>query len=163
MKIILPLFAAFIPTLAYADLPLRKAGQWEVTVDAAGTVQTMKQCTDANTDRMMMDSSTASDTMGLKCAKNETKQSGQTWITDADCTMGPTRIISHSELTGSLDSAYKTVVKASYEPPLMGQKETTSTINGKWIGPCPEGEKPGDLTFANGMKMNIMSMLKKGK
>jgi hypothetical protein len=150
-----------VPACAMADIPTRKAGLWEVTVDAGGMKQTMQQCTDAETDAKMMDANKNPQKMGINCVKNETKQIGNTWVTDSDCTFGPTRIITSSETSGDFQTNYKSVIKARYEPPLMGQKETTTNLAGKWVGPCKEDQKPGDMILSNGMKMNINSMMPK--
>jgi hypothetical protein len=36
------------------------------------------------------------------------------------------------------------------------------TIAAKWVGPCPAGQRPGDMTMGNGMTINVLDMQKRG-
>ena len=65
---------------------------------------------------------------------------------------------SHSVMTVDGDTAYKTVVKATYDPPLAGMAESTTTIEGRNVGPCRDGLVPGDVVTATGQKFNLKSM-----
>jgi hypothetical protein len=55
------------------------------------------------------------------------------------------------------DTAYKTVVSATYDPPMMGMKDANTTIEGKHTGACRDGLVPGDIVTADGRKFNIKS------
>jgi hypothetical protein len=37
------------------------------------------------------------------------------------------------------------------------------TIQAKWLGPCAAGQRPGDVTMANGMTMNVLDISSKTK
>ena len=39
-------------------------------------------------------------------------------------------------------------------------RDSTSTIEAKWIGACKPDQKPGDIMMPGGMKMNIKDMQK---
>jgi hypothetical protein len=36
------------------------------------------------------------------------------------------------------------------------------TMSAQWLGPCAADQKPGDMIMANGMKMNIIEMQRRG-
>ena len=39
-------------------------------------------------------------------------------------------------------------------------RDTTTTIEAKWLGACKPDQKPGDIMMPGGMKMNIKDMEK---
>jgi hypothetical protein len=66
-------------------------------------------------------------------------------------------------LTGN--TAYHTEIRASFDPPLKGTPADSLTIiDGKHVGDCTAGQKPGDMTLPNGQQMNIRNWMnvKKG-
>jgi hypothetical protein len=60
-------------------------------------------------------------------------------------------------LTG--DTGYRTEISATYDPPFMGMKDSKSTIEGKYVGPCRDGLVPGDFIMPGGQKVNMKAML----
>jgi hypothetical protein len=56
------------------------------------------------------------------------------------------------------DSSYKTVINTTYDPPFMGMKDTTTTVEAKWAGPCRDGLQPGDVVMPDGRKMNMKNL-----
>jgi len=149
-----------LPALA-AELPTRKAGLWEVRMNfesrnGAGPV--IQQCIDASTDQMMQ--SSAGPLAQSACSKHDVQKSGNIITMDATCTLAGKTAISHSVITGSLDSAYTMTVTSQGEA-LPGGKMTV-TMAAKWLGPCTADQKPGDMIMGNGIKMNILEMQKRG-
>ena len=154
----LPLAAA-VPALAQ-DYPKLKAGQWETTTISSknpGTPQSkLTMCTDDAIQKKMMDMG-----KGMSkemCSKTEMRREGSKFIGESVCKIGDSTMTSHSVMTIQGDAAYKTVVSATYDPPFMGMKETTTTIEGKNVGPCRDGLQPGDVVTANGQKFNMGAM-----
>jgi len=149
---------------AALDLPLRKAGLWELKMEFGSRqlpAQTMRQCTDAATDRLMNLNFGGSNEQA--CSKQDMHRNGDTITIDSVCTFGATTITSHAVVTGSFDSAYRVDMTQTREggPPLPGVAPgapTHMTITGKWLGPCAPGQRPGDVTTANGMKMNVLDL-----
>jgi len=92
------------------------------------------------------------------CSKAETRREGSKYIDDSVCKIGAGTMTSHSVMTVDGDAAYKTVVSATYDPPFMGMKESTTTIEGRNVGPCRDGLEPGDVVTATGQKFNLKSM-----
>lgn len=156
----LTLALAAAPALAQ-DYPRLKAGQWDMAITttkaqpgAAPTKSTM--CTDDALQKEMM-------TMGAgmsreMCSKLEFKREGARWIGNAICKIGESMIVSRSVMTLAGDTAYKTEINATYEPPFMGMKESQTTLEGKWTGACRDGLVPGDFIGPSGQKFNIKGM-----
>ena len=70
-------------------------------------------------------------------------------------------------INGSFDSAYTVEVTSTREGghPLPGVAPGAAThmkIAATWLGPCAAGMKPGDMIMANGMKLNILDIQKRG-
>ena len=144
------------------ELPVRKAGLWEMKTMRAGSSMpdmTMQQCTDETTDK---DMSTAMSPMGKEmCSKQDIVKTATGYVTDSVCNVAGVTMTSHSEITGDFNSAY--TVKATSQsqggPPGM-PRDSTTTIEAKWLGACKPDQKPGDIMMPGGVKMNIKDMEK---
>ena len=145
-----------------AELPVRKAGLWEMKVLRAGSPMpemTMQHCTDATTDRQM---STAFSPMGKEvCSKQDVQQTTTGYVSDSVCSIGGMSMTSHAEITGDFNSAYtvKTTSHNEHGPPGMPH-DTSMSIEAKWLAECKADQKPGDIVMPNGFKMNIKDMEK---
>lgn len=138
------------------DMPARKPGQWELRMsfdNGAIPVQTLRQCIDAATDKLMK--SDFSGSSEQSCEKQEMTRSGATLLIDSVCTSGGSRSMTHAVVTGSFDSAYTMEITSK-----TGSDETHMTIAAKWLGPCAADQRPGDMIMSNGMKMNVLDMQK---
>lgn len=153
---------ASLPALAADEYPALKPGQWEMTTTSSRAAATASApikstlCTDASVQKEM-----ASMGAGMRremCTKSDIRHEGNRYVTDSNCAMGDTKIISHSVMTMQGDTAYKTEVHASYDPPFMGMKESATTVEGKFVGPCRDGLVPGDYVTATGQKINMKSI-----
>ena len=144
------------------ELPVRKAGLWEMKVLREGTPSpdmTMQQCTDATTDK---DMSTAFSPMGKElCPKQDIQKTATGYVTDSVCNVAGMSIASRAEITGDFNSAY-TVKSTSHSDrgPAGMPRDTTTTIEAKWLGACKPDQKPGDIVMPGGIKMNIKDMEK---
>jgi hypothetical protein len=141
------------------DFPPRKPGLWQIdmAVSAAPAPQQMKMCIDAGTDAEMYK-------MGLNaaqgmCGKPLISRSGSTVTVDSTCKMGEMRTTTHAVTKFTGDTVYHTEADSKLEPPVAGRDQSKVTQDGKWVGPCPADMAPGDMTMANGMKMNVRQML----
>jgi hypothetical protein len=163
---VLPIVCAGATSAAAVDLPPRKSGLWELTMTfAAGRLppHVMKQCVDPESDRLMNQNFGAAN--GQACSRQDVAKSGGTIVIDSVCKFGETTTVSHAVVSGSFDSAYTVDVTSKREggPPLPGAKpgaETHTRIAAKWLGPCEPGQRPGDVTMANGMTMNVLDLQK---
>ena len=149
---------ALLPVSAVAvELPVRKAGLWEMKVLSGGSVpeMTMQQCTDETTDK---DMATAMSPVAKDiCSKQDIQKTATGYVTDSICGIAGVTIASHAEITGDFNSAYtvKSTVRSE-----RGPAGGMTTIEAKWLGACKADQKPGDIVMPGGMKMNIKDMEK---
>ncbi|MDR2711476.1 MAG: DUF3617 domain-containing protein [Burkholderiales bacterium] len=142
------------------ELPARKAGLWEIAVklDAGKPGMMSRQCTDAAAEKKM--GVLANDYM--TCSKRDIKKTSNGYIVDSVCSLGgEVTSTSHSEVTGSFNSAYTMKVTDLTQGGIMGKGETSvTTIEAKWLGACPAGWKPGDTETPGGTKINLLDDVK---
>ncbi|MEI9922716.1 MAG: DUF3617 family protein [Bradyrhizobium sp.] len=139
-----------------ADLPIRKAGLWEMKVLRTGSPMpemTMQHCTDETTDKQM---STAFSPLSKEiCSRNDVLQTATGYVTDSVCSVGGASMTSHSDITGDFNSAYtvKTATHSDRGP--AGLHDVTMAIEAKYLGACKPDQKPGDIVMPGGFKLNI--------
>ena len=147
---------------AAVELPVRKAGLWEMKVLGTGSPapdMTMQHCTDATTDKEM---STAFSPVGKDvCSRQDIQKTATGYVSDSVCGIAGMSITSHAEITGDFNSAY-TVKSTSHSErgPTGTARDSTTTIEAKWLGACKPDQKAGDIMMPGGMKMNIKDMQK---
>lgn len=121
----------------------------------------MHMCIDQNADQqwMQMGNSTLKDA----CSKQDYKVEKDRITVNSVCKVGQSVATSRSVFTGKYDSAYRVESQSTYDPPMMGRKESKTVIDAKWVGTCKAGQRPGDMIMSNGMTMNINDMMKMKK
>jgi hypothetical protein len=144
------------------ELPVRKAGLWEMKMVRTGSPipgMTMQHCTDATIDKSLNDSVTPFAKQA--CSKQDLKKTATGYVADAICNISGASITSHTEIVGDFNSAY-TVNATSHTDKGPGGKplDTTTAIEAKWLGACKPDQKPGDIVMPGGIKMNIKDMEK---
>ena len=154
--------AASAPAVHAAELPVRKAGLWEMKMVRSGSPTpetTMQHCTDESTDKEM--STTFSPLSKDLCSKQDTQKTATGYVTDSVCSMAGVSMTSHSEITGDFNSAYTVKSKSHNEGgPASVPADSTTTVEAKWLGACKPDQKPGDIVLPGGMKMNVKDMEK---
>ena len=144
------------------ELPVRKAGLWEMKTMRTGSPMpemTIQHCTDATTDKEM--SSSFSPVSKEMCSKQDIQKTATGYVTDSVCSVAGISITSHSEITGDFNSAYS--VKATSHRqggPAAVQRDSSTVIEAKWLGTCKSDQKPGDIMMPGGIKMNIRDLEK---
>ena len=141
------------------DLPVRKAGLWEMKMVRTGSSipdMTMQHCTDATADKQMSTSFSPSKDI---CSKQDIQKTASGYVSDSVCGVAGMTITSHAEITGDFNSAY-TVKSTSHSEggPANVSRDSTTTIEAKWMGACKADQKPGDIVMQGGMKMNILEL-----
>ena len=142
------------------ELPIRKAGLWEMKVMRTGSPMpdmTMQQCTDETTDKEM---STAFAPMSKDiCSKKDIQKTTTGYVSDSVCGLAGVSIASHSDIVGDFNSAYtvKTVSHTDNGPAAVKGNHDT-TIEAKWLGVCKADQKPGDIVMPGGLKINLHDM-----
>jgi hypothetical protein len=152
-------FAVAAPVMAQ-DYPKMKPGQWETATTASKTpgapAHKSTMCTDEAIQKQMMDMS-----KGMQremCSKSDIRREGSNYIADSVCQIGQSTMTSHSVMAIQGDTSYKTVINTTYDPPLMGMKDSNTTVEAKFVGPCRDGLQPGDVVMPDGKKFNMKSL-----
>jgi Protein of unknown function (DUF3617) len=155
---------ALLPVLeaGAVEMPIRKAGLWEMKTLRTGSPvpdMTMQHCTDETTDKEM--GATFSPMAKEACSRNDIQKTATGYVADSVCSIGGMSMTSHSETTGDFNSAYsvKTTSHSQGGPAGMA-RDSTVTIEAKWLGACKPDQKPGDIIMPGGIKMNIKDMEK---
>ncbi|MGC2778766.1 MAG: DUF3617 family protein [Bradyrhizobium sp.] len=158
------------------DLPVRKAGLWELKMVRSGgqlPEMTMQHCTDETTDKDM--NNMASPMAKQACSKQDIQKTATGYVSDSVCSIGgmpaiahavpdiksaaAMTVTSHADITGDFNSAYTIKTTSHSEGGPSGvPRDTTMTVEAKWLGACKPDQKPGDIVMPGGMKMNVKDM-----
>ena len=148
------------------DYPRLKPGLWEVS---SRTSEQPKDSPPARSS-MCLDDATAREmyrfSQGMMegmCSKFDVKHTGNRYVSEAVCKLGDSRMVARSTMTVAGDTAYRIEGSSSYDPPFMGIKDATTTVDAKHAGPCRPGQKPGDVVTAGGKTINIRNLTQAGK
>jgi hypothetical protein len=151
-----------VPDARAVEMPIRKAGLWEMKVVRTGAStpeMTMQHCTDESTDKEM--SSTFSPMAKEMCSKQDIQKTSTGYVSDSVCQVGAMSITSHSDIVGDFNSSYTVKSTSHHEGgPASVPRDSTTTVDAKWLGACKPDQKPGDIVMAGGMKMNVKDMEK---
>jgi len=148
-----------LPAVAQ-DAPKLRAGQWEVVrkSDRAGDAgMRMTMCMDDATHRDMW-------TMGIgamrgMCSKSDIRVSGGRGSVDLVCNVGGSTMRSKGAITFTGDSAYRTDIDTTYDPPSNGLAHARTVVESRWLGACKAGQHPGDMVLPNGTTINMRNAL----
>ena len=158
------LFAAFAisPMCAEAAgvlLPQRKAGQWQMQLQANGMAgPNIDVCIDRKSDESMMDS--ALSIITALCPVPDWSREGDAIVIVANCQVEPGRAVqSRAELKGDFQSDYAFSIntKAGDEP------GTGISLLHRYVwmhDDCSDGLRPGFVRLPNGGKMKLKSMMR---
>jgi Protein of unknown function (DUF3617) len=145
------------PEARAVETPVRKAGLWEMKIVRTGSPlpeMSMQHCTDEATDKDM--STGIAPAAKDICSKNELQKTATGYVADSVCTIAGASITSHSEISGDFNSAYTVKSTAHTEHgPAAVPRDSTTTIEAKWLGACKPDQKPGDIVMPGGFKLNI--------
>jgi len=143
------------------DLPVRKAGLWEVKMVRTSSPlpeMTMQHCTDETIDKEM--NNMVSPMAKQICSKQDIQKTATGFATDSVCSVAGVSIASHSDIVGDFNSAY-TVTTTSHSD--LGNKgaprDAVTKIEAKWLGACKPDQKPGDIVMpGGGFKLNVKDL-----
>ena len=153
-----------LPALAASavEMPTRKAGLWEIKMQRTGgplPEMTMQHCTDETTDKQM--TSTFSPMSKEICSRNDTVKTETGYITDSVCAINGMSMTSHADITGDFNSAYTVKVTSHSQGGASGAgRDSSMTLEAKWLGACKADQKAGDIVMPGGLKMNVKDMEK---
>jgi hypothetical protein len=126
------------------ELPTQKPGLWQTTMTGAkipGGSRSYDMCLDAAS----LAEAKASADAHLKndCSKNDVHMQGNTWIAESTCTLSGMQVVAHSETVFSGDDAYHSQITSSYDSSKHDKTSSVMTVDGKYLGACAPGQKPG--------------------
>jgi hypothetical protein len=143
-----------------AELPVRRPGLWEIKIKLTGgaaPTAMMRHCTDESTDREM--STMFNPLVPQPCPKSDIQKRGDGFTIDSVCRADNKNITLHSEVTGDFLNNYTVVTETkTQDEPDTEPSVSSMTLEGKYLGACKLGQKPGDVMMAGGMKVNIKDM-----
>jgi len=150
---------ALLPALdaRAVEMPIRKAGLWEMKMVRTGSPlpeMTMQHCTDESTDKEM---STAFSPMSKEvCSRHDIEKTATGYVADSVCSVAGVSMTSHSDITGDFNSAYTVKTTSHSERGPAGlPRDSTMTLEAKWLGACKPDQKPGDIVMPGGFKLNV--------
>ena len=114
-------------------------------------------CVDAQSQRELI--AMGQGMVQTMCRRSELRADGNRYVAEAECDLGATRSRSRSVMTVVGDSAYRIEVQASFDPPMMGMKQSRTTVDARHVGACPAGMRPGDMTLPDGRTINVRQMM----
>ena len=142
------------------DLPVRKAGLWEMKIRAGSSVpeMTMQHCTNETVDKEM--SNNVSPMAKQICSKQDIKKTATGYVSDSECSVAGVNTTTHAEITGDFNSAYTVKSSSHAQGGAAGAagRDTATTIDAKWLGACKADQKVGDIVMPGGFKMNVRDM-----
>jgi hypothetical protein len=140
-----------------AELPLRKPGLWEIKIKLTGGVAPtamMRHCTDETTDREM--STLFNPLAPQPCKQSAVQKQGDTYTIEATCRADDKSVSLSSDVSGDFVTSYKVVTDTrTRSDPDSEPAVSSMTLEGKYVGSCEPGQKPGDVMMAGGMKVNV--------
>jgi hypothetical protein len=155
----LPLFVAGLcaaAAVAQADTvnaPERRPGLWESTTNVTGAApRTIKMCTDAALEkRHAMYSARA--TPDCPTSEMHAVAGGVSFRTV--CTRSGVTIATEGTVTGDFNEHYHfESVSHTTTANGSGAGERKTSIDSHYLGPCPAGARPGDVTLPDGRVVN---------
>lgn len=147
----------------YADLPARRAGLWEVTIQAhapsgaGGRVQpamTVLQCTDAKAERIvplfLLPAREGCQRITVK--KNA---AGGSHEVSTVCQTHGQRIDMQLTLRGDMQARYHGTYRIQH-PATPSNNTGPVPFEGRWLGRCKPGQRAGDMVLPNGITVNTV-------
>lgn len=138
---------AALSTLSFAqEGPRLKSGLWEVKTDmqtkrVGAIAMAVERCIDEKSQRSQWHPEQAGPSQ--KCSKVRSRRDGDAYVVEADCKRGDSNVKTRAVTTLKGDNAYTTQINFTFDPPYRDQTQQTMLIQGKRLGNCPAGMKPG--------------------
>lgn len=150
-----------------AHLPARKSGLWEVTVrsdelrlrrhgQAQNRPQTVQMCISAEAEAVMLFAIVPGqqNCREVTVQPRNTKDGGG-WDIHTVCFVHDNRVEADMQLTGDLASEYRGAYNVKY-PHTPINDTGRMLFEGRWLGECRTGQRPGDMVLPNGVTVNVV-------
>jgi hypothetical protein len=136
--------AALLSTAMADTLPKRKPGLWESTTTGGPLgVQTIEQCVDPTTD----------DPLGMKgneaakCTTPVVSRDGNRYRVKFSCEHQGMKSRFDGDYLIPRDTEFSGEMRMSFDPPQAGMDGMAQKVTARWVGPCRDGMKPGDVAI----------------
>ena len=143
-----------------SELPIRKAGQWELkTVMDEGRgprEQILTMCIDADMEKKTVAASTADHK--ANCSKYEVKRTGETTTVEATCVFNERNVTSHTEMSGDFQTAFEVKIESTTSGTDHGQSiaiKRTIVQDGKYVGASCGDLQAGEAKGTDGKKVLV--------
>jgi hypothetical protein len=157
-------FITQLPAASIADdateLPMRKAGRWELktVMNEGGGMheQTLTMCVDGEMERNTVAASAVEHKQS--CSKYAIAKSGDTFTVDANCHLNERDVESRTEMSGDFQTAFKVKIESTTSGIDGGQSisvKRTITQEGKYLGDACGDLKAGEAMGADGSKIMV--------
>ena len=142
------------------ELPIRKPGLWEIRIKLTGgaaPTAMMRHCTDETVDRQM--STLFNPLSPPPCSKSNVLKEADHYIVNSSCTADDKLVKIMTDVSGDFQTSYTVVTETKIQDdPDSDPALSSMTLEGKYVGSCKFGQKPGDVVMAGGMKVNVKEM-----
>ncbi len=136
---------------AQADVPpSRKSGLWEVENRIQGLPAhgPMHICIDQKSDDLVRQRPDASRAKPDCSVVESRREAGGRMRIHTVCKVDDqTTATTDAVLSGDFASTYRSESRVRFTPPLDGRAEMSMVGQGRWLGPCKPGQKPGDVVL----------------
>lgn len=147
-------------TAISAELPARKAGAWDISIKLTGGMMPtakMRHCTNERDDGNM--SVMFNPLSPSPCPTRDIQKHSDRYTIDAVCRDDGKSITLHADIRGNFDTRYTVVTETKVQDSEDSTPYVSNlTLEGTYLGACRADEKPGDVTMAGGLKINVNNM-----
>lgn len=140
---------------ATADPLALKAGLWQVSYarPEMGYNSVQQICIDDAMGKTLAERNDALDSMD--CRRHDvTVKDGATHI-ERVCTRNDTTITSHIGIRADGTDAFHQTMETIYDPAFAGHADTHTSADGKYLGDCLAGMKPGSIQMPDGSQATL--------
>lgn len=155
-------------------LPARKPGLWEVTVrndelmlrrqgQAHSRPQTVQMCTSAEAEAVMLFAIVPGqqNCHRLSVRRHNAKEGGG-WSVRSECFVHDNPTEADMQLTGDLTREYRGAYTVKY-PRTPISNTGRMVFEGRWLGACKLGQRPGDMVLPNGVTVNVVDDMQRAE
>jgi hypothetical protein len=124
------------------DMPRPDPGLWQIATKISqmgGIGMGFRMCVDESIDELMMQADEA------PCTEQSYRRDGDRIVFNAVCQAEGSEARIEGVFSGDFTRAYQGDIVTTYSPPLHGMSRVEMNVDARWSGPCPPGQKPGEV------------------